>query len=200
MTLEPQALQPRNRPCQSGCVRWVPWLSCEEQPCGMITVNVWKSTTINTTKQAFYSGGMKQTVRAETMADKDTGCVQMSTSLRMSKQRCNTTQNCKVAQVYLTWQTLIHILPFSIVAPDRQQRTDTPIFVFFTRTKFREHFTTAPHVERKGGAHICIAKIKSKMCYCTKPDPKRLSEKTVQFNSLFIILCSPLMFSNNIKH
>lgn len=150
MTLEPQALQPRNRPCQSGCVRWVPWLSCEEQPCGMITVNVWKSTTINTTKQAFYSGGMKQTVRAETMADKDTGCVQMSTSLRMSKQRCNTTQNCKVAQVYLTWQTLIHILPFSIVAPDRQQRTDTPIFVFFYSNKVQRTFHNSAACGKKG--------------------------------------------------
>lgn len=143
---------------------------------------------------SFYSGGMIQTVSTGTMADKDNKFKNEQTKLQQSAQ------NSKNAQVYLTCQTLIHSL-CQETHNDRQLRTDTPTFIlFFTRTKFREHFSTAPHVDRNGTTHVFTAQIKETVCYCTKPDPKqRLPEKTVQFNSLFIILCNPLLFSHNIK-
>lgn len=142
---------------------------------------------------SFYSGVMIQTVRTGTMADKDKKFKNEQTPLQQSAQ------NSKDAQVYLTWQTLIHILLKKRTKTHSWEQT-RPLLFFFTRTKFREHFSTAPHVDRNGSAHVFTAQIKEAVCYCTKPDPKqRLPEKRVQFNSLFIILCNPLLFSHNIK-
>lgn len=182
MTLAPKALQPRSLPCESrgSDVRCSPaeWLLSTSAGQQQATTRNKLSTKVPWTGQC----AQKQWQIRTLLVYK---CQQVHEWANNAQQQ--STQNCKVAHVYLTWQTLIHILPFSRVAqsPTAENRHA------HLRKQSSENISQQRPVWTEGEAHTCAAKI-----IAPNLIPRKQSSSTACL-SYRAVLCCFLKILNN---